>query len=66
MRGRLREIKLTVQLNHPHILPLRDSGIAERFLYYVMPYVEGESLRDRLCREQQLPLEGSLRQPERH
>src|SRR5256884_1737588 len=44
----LREIKLTARLNHPHILPLLDSGEAAGFLYYVMPYVEGESLRDRL------------------
>ena len=57
----LREIKVTAQLNHPHILPLHDSGIAEGFLYYVMPYVEGESLRDRLSREKQLPLEDALR-----
>src|SRR5256885_13805212 len=53
----LREIKLTARLNHPHILPLLDSGEAAGFLYYVMPYVEGESLRDRLVREPQLPVE---------
>jgi serine/threonine-protein kinase len=47
----LREIKITANLNHPHILPLLDSGDANSFLYYVMPYVEGESLRDRLNRE---------------
>ncbi|MGK2963252.1 MAG: protein kinase domain-containing protein, partial [Gemmatimonadaceae bacterium] len=41
----LREIKLAARLNHPHILPLHDSGEIEGFLYYVMPYVEGESLR---------------------
>src|SRR3970040_927777 len=57
----LREIKLTAQLNHPHILPLHDSGVGEGFLYYVMPYVEGESLRDRLNREKQLPVEDALR-----
>ncbi len=57
----LREIKLTAQLNHPHILPLLDSGEAGDFLYYVMPYVEGESLRDRLNREKQLPIEDALR-----
>ena len=41
----LREIKVAARLNHPHILPLHDSGEADGFLYYVMPYVEGESLR---------------------
>ncbi len=49
----LREIKITAQLNHPHILSLLDSGDADGFLFYVMPYVEGESLRDRLNREKQ-------------
>src|SRR5438552_17412004 len=53
----LREIRLTAQLQHPHILTLIDSGEADGFLYYVMPYVEGESLRQRLEREGQLPLE---------
>jgi predicted esterase len=57
----LREIKITANLNHPHILPLLDSGEADSFLYYVMPYVEGESLRDRLKRERQLPLEDALK-----
>jgi len=57
----LREIKTTAQLAHPHILPLHDSGEAGGFLYYVMPYVESESLRDRLTRERQLPLEEALR-----
>ncbi|HEX6252342.1 MAG TPA: serine/threonine-protein kinase, partial [Gemmatimonadaceae bacterium] len=52
----LREIKLAARLNHPHILPLFDSGEADAFLYYVMPYVEGESLRERLDREKQLPV----------
>ena len=56
----LREIRLTAQLQHPHILPLHDSGEAEGFLYYVMPYVEGESLRHRLMREPQLPLAEAL------
>jgi serine/threonine protein kinase/Flp pilus assembly protein TadD len=56
----LREIKLAARLNHPHILPLFDSGAADGFLYYVMPYVEGESLRERLEREQQLPVEEAL------
>src|SRR6476660_4763506 len=56
----LREIKLAARLNHPHILPLFDSGDAEGMLYYVMPYVEGESLRERLDREQQLPVDEAL------
>jgi serine/threonine-protein kinase len=57
----LREIETEAQLNHPHILPLFDSGEADGLLYYVMPYVEGESLQDRLDREKQLPLEDALR-----
>jgi serine/threonine-protein kinase len=57
----LREIRLTANLQHPHILPLHDSGEADGFLYYVMPYVEGESLRDWLNREVQLPMEDALR-----
>src|SRR5690242_21780852 len=57
----LAEIKLTANLQHPHILPLFDSGEAEGFLYYVMPYVEGESLRDRLSREKQLPVDEAVR-----
>jgi serine/threonine protein kinase/tetratricopeptide (TPR) repeat protein len=56
----LREIKLAARLNHPHILPLFDSGEATGFLYYVMPYVEGESLRERLDREQQLSIEEAV------
>src|SRR3989454_4334206 len=56
----LREIRLTAQLQHPHILTLIDSGEADGFLYYVMPYVEGESLRQRLEREGQLPLDEAL------
>lgn len=56
----LREIALTARLDHPHILPLLDSGNADGLLYYVMPYVEGESLRDRLNREKQLPLDDVL------
>jgi eukaryotic-like serine/threonine-protein kinase len=56
----LREITLTARLDHPHILPLLDSGDADGLLYYVMPYVEGESLRDRLNREKQLPLEDTF------
>ncbi len=56
----LREIRTTARLQHPHILPVHDSGEAGGFLYYVMPYVEGESLRERLRRETQLPLEEAL------
>ena len=56
----LREIGIAARLDHPHILPLLDSGEADGFLYYVMPYVEGESLRDRLVREKQLPVEDAL------
>ena len=54
-----REIKIVAQLSHPHILPLHDSGEIEGFLYYVyyvMPYAEGESLRSRLRREHELPI----------
>jgi formylglycine-generating enzyme required for sulfatase activity len=56
----LREIKLTAKLSHPHILPLLDSGDAGGLLYYVMPYVEGESLRARLNREKRLSLDEAL------
>jgi serine/threonine-protein kinase len=56
----LREIKLAARLNHPHILPLFDSGQADSFLFYVMPYVEGESLRERLDREKQLPVDEAV------
>ena len=56
----LREIETTAQLTHPHILGLLDSGAADATLFYVMPFVEGESLRDRLERERQLPLEDAL------
>ena len=52
----LREIRIAANLNHPHILPLHDSGEADGYLYYVMPYAKGESLRDRMDREKQLPL----------
>lgn len=52
----LREIQIAAGLTHPHILPLHDSGQAGGFLYYVMPFVEGETLRDRLQREEVLPL----------
>ncbi|MEX2179574.1 MAG: protein kinase [Gemmatimonadaceae bacterium] len=57
----LAEIKTTANLHHPHILPLHDSGEAEGFLYYVMPYVPGETLRARLTREQLLPIDEALR-----
>jgi len=63
----LSEIKTTANLQHPHILPLFDSGAAgggaegQSFLYYVMPFVEGESLRDRLNREKQLPIADAIR-----
>ena len=56
----LREIKVAATLQHPNILGLFDSGEASGLLYYVMPFVEGESLRDRLNREQQLPLHDAL------
>jgi serine/threonine-protein kinase len=56
----LREIELSARLTHPHILPLHDSGSADGLLYYVMPYVEGESLRERITREKQLPVDDSL------
>ncbi len=56
-----REIDLASHLSHPHILPIYDSGEAEGELYYVMPYVAGESLRARLNRERQLPLDEALR-----
>jgi hypothetical protein len=54
------EIKTTAALQHPHILPLFDSGEADGFLYYVMPYVEGESLRARLDRERQLDVDEAV------
>jgi serine/threonine protein kinase len=57
----LAEIKTTANLSHPHILPLHDSGEADSFVFYVMPYVQGESLRDRLEREHQLPVEDAVR-----
>jgi serine/threonine-protein kinase len=57
----LREIRITAGLNHPHILPLLDSGEADGFLYFVMPYVAGESLRARMDREGPLPIDEALR-----
>ena len=56
----LAEIKTTANLQHPHILPLFDSGEADGFLFYVMPYVEGEALRDRIDREKQLPVDEAV------
>ena len=55
------EIKTTAALSHPHILPLFDSGTADGFLYYVMPYIEGETLRAKLDRETQLGIEEAVR-----
>jgi serine/threonine-protein kinase len=54
------EIKTTAALQHPHILPLFDSGEADGFLFYVMPYVEGETLGDRIGREKQLPVDEAV------
>ena len=56
----LAEIKTTANLQHPHILPLFDSGEADSFLFYVMPYVEGETLRDWIDREKQLPVDDAV------
>jgi serine/threonine-protein kinase len=57
----LREIRIAAQLTHPHILPVHDSGESDGVLFYVMPFVEGESLRDLLTRTKQLPLDQALR-----
>src|SRR5487761_2660159 len=57
----VQEITTTAQLQHPHILPLFDSGSADGFLYYVMPYVEGETLRDKLNRETQLGVDEAVK-----
>ena len=57
----LREIETAAQFQHPHILPLLDSGEAGGFLYYVMPYVEGESLRSRLTRRGELPIHDAVK-----
>ena len=57
----VQEIKTTAALQHPHILPLFDSGAADGFLFYVMPYIKGETLRDKLNRETQLGVEEAVR-----
>src|SRR5512142_2686386 len=57
----LREIEIAAQLNHPHILPLHDSGEAGGMLFYVMPFMRGESLRDRITREGRLPVDAAVR-----
>ncbi len=57
----LREIEIAAQLDHPHILPLLDSGEADEFLYYVMPYVKGQSLREKLSLEGELPVAEAVR-----
>lgn len=56
-----REIRIVAQLQHPHVLPLHDSGESDGFLYYVMPFVDGESLRKKLDREGQLPVHDAVR-----
>ncbi len=56
----LREVEIAGQLSHPHILPMHDSGEADGLLYYVMPYVKGETLKDRLAREGALPVDDAL------
>jgi tetratricopeptide (TPR) repeat protein/tRNA A-37 threonylcarbamoyl transferase component Bud32/TolB-like protein len=56
-----REIEIAAQLQHPHILPLLDSGEADGFLYFVMPFVDGESLRERLARKGELPIPEAIR-----
>lgn len=56
----LREIRLAAQLQHPHVLSVHDSGESDGVLWYTMPFVEGESLRQRLDREGQLPLADAL------
>jgi serine/threonine-protein kinase len=56
----LNEIKVTANLQHPNILPLYDSGEADTFLFYVMPFVEGDTLRDKLEREKQLGIDEAI------
>src|SRR5215210_2275809 len=57
----LSEIRVTANLQHPNLLPLFDSGSASGLLFYVMPYIEGESLRGKLTREKQLPIDEAIR-----
>ncbi|MFB3113152.1 MAG: serine/threonine-protein kinase, partial [Gemmatimonadales bacterium] len=57
----VQEIETTANLQHPHILPLHDSGEADSFLYYVMPFIDGETLRDKLNRETQLGIEEAVK-----
>jgi len=57
----VQEIKTTAALSHPRILPLFDSGEADGFLYYVMPYIEGETIREKLNRETQFGIEDAVR-----
>src|SRR5512144_2105942 len=57
----LAEIKVTANLQHPNLLPLFDSGEADGLLFYVMPFIVGETLRARLTREKQLPIDEALR-----
>jgi len=57
----LKEIEIAAGLTHPHILPLHDSGESDGFLFYVMPYIEGESLRDKLAREGELPIPDAVK-----
>ena len=57
----LREIEIAARLTHPHVLPLHDSGEADGLLWYVMPFVEGESLRARMERERQMPIDDTVR-----
>lgn len=57
----LAEIQVTANLQHPHILPLFDSGEADGFLFYVMPFVEGETLKERIDREKQLPVDEAVK-----
>ncbi len=61
----VREIEIAAGLTHPHILPLHDSGEADGFLYYVMPYIKGESLRERLDREGKLSVDDGIRMTDR-
>ncbi len=57
----LQEIRVTAKLHHPHILPLFDSGQAEGFLYYVMPFIRGQTLRERIVKEGELPVNETVR-----